>query len=134
MAEGLLRHLGGETIETLSAGAKPSGYVHPLAIEAMREIDIDISHQESKSITDFLPPRGDPPDLVISVCDSATRECPVFPGTVDRKHWPFDDPADASGSDAEKLIVFRRVRDEIRITLEERLLNRQSGQNSPLGE
>jgi arsenate reductase len=124
MAEGLLRQLGGDSVESLSAGAKPSGSVHPLAIEAMREIGIDISHQESKSINDFLPPSGNPPDLVISVCDSAARECPVFPGTVERKHWPFDDPANATGSDEEKLLVFRRVREEIQTVLEQRLLDR----------
>lgn len=122
MAEGLLRELGGNRFVSLSAGAKPAGYVHPMAVEAMSQIGIDISAQQSKSINDFLPPAGEPPDLIISVCGSAEKECPNFPGDVTRLHWPFDDPAYATGTDDEKRGEFRRVRDEIRTTLEERLL------------
>lgn len=122
MAEGLLRELGGDRFVALSAGAKPAGYVHPMAVDAMTELDIDISAQASKSINDFLPPAGEPPDLIISVCGAAEKECPNFPGAVARKHWPFDDPAYATGTDDEKRSEFRRVRDEIRATLEERLL------------
>ena len=118
MAEGLLRRLAGPDIESLSAGARPSGYVHPLAVEVMGELEIDISAQLSKSIDDFLPPVGIPPDVVISVCDNAADQCPVFPGGgVQRLHWPFDDPADATGTDDQKREVFRRVRDEIRETI-----------------
>ena len=118
MAEGLLRRLTGPDIESLSAGARPSGYVHPLAVEVMGELEIDISAQLSKSIDDFLPPVGIPPDVVISVCDNAADQCPVFPGGgVQRLHWPFDDPADATGTDDQKREVFRRVRDEIRETI-----------------
>ena len=117
MAEGILREFCGDQIESLSAGAKPSGYVHPMAIEAMQEIGIDISRQASKSIEQFLPPAGEPPDLIISVCSSAEKECPVFPGHVERLHWPFDDPAHAEGTDEEKLSCFRRVRDEIQTAL-----------------
>jgi arsenate reductase (thioredoxin) len=113
MAEGLLRHLGGERFESLSAGANPAGYVHPLAIAAMAELGVDISRQASKHINEFLPPAGRPPDLIISVCSSAEKECPVFPVPVERLHWPFDDPAHATGTDEEKLVEFRRVRDEI---------------------
>jgi arsenate reductase len=120
MAEGLLRQLAGDQFESLSAGSKPSGYVHPLAVEAMRELGIDISAQQSKSINDFLPPAGQPPDVVVSVCESAARECPTFPRPVDRIPLPFDDPADAEGSDEEKMAVFRRVRDEIKLAIEER--------------
>lgn len=119
MAEGLLRRLAGDRFESFSAGSKPSGYVHPLAVEAMRELGIDISQQASKSIDEFLPPVGTPPDVIVSVCSSAEKECPIFPGDVERMHWPFDDPADAEGSDAEKLPVFRRVRDEISARLQE---------------
>lgn len=122
MAEGLLRELGANRFEALSAGAKPAGYVHPMAVEAMTELDIDISTQESKSINDFLPPEGEPPDVIISVCGSAEKECPHFPGDVTRMHWPFDDPAYATGTDDEKRTEFRRVRDEIKAALEERLL------------
>ena len=114
MAEGWLRHRAGERLTSLSAGAKPSGYVHPLAVQVMDEIGVQIGEQVSKSIDDFLPPAGDPPDLIISVCGAAEKECPVFPGAVERWHWPFDDPADAEGSEDEKLEFFRRVRDEIR--------------------
>lgn len=117
MAEGLLQSMGGFT--ALSAGSKPAGYVHPLAVAAMAELDIDISDLTSKSIDRFLPPEGTPPDLIISVCSSAEKECPNFPGAVERWHWPFDDPAHAEGSDEERMLVFRRVRDEIRSRLEE---------------
>lgn len=121
MAEGLLRHLAGDRYECLSAGATPVGYVHPLAIEAMAEIGIDLSVHYSKGIRDFLPPRGVPPDLLVSVCDSAARECPTFPAPVARRHWPFHDPVTASGTEEERLRVFRRVRDQIRARLEEAL-------------
>ena len=122
MAEGWLRHLAGDRCEALSAGSQPAGFVHPLAVQVMREAGIDISRQKSKSIAGFLPPAGEPPDLVVSVCDRAARECPVFPGTVERMHLPFDDPAHAEGSDDERLPVFRRVRDEIRRAIAERLM------------
>ena len=118
MAEGFLRHMFGDRFTSLSAGSKPSGYVHPLAVTAMSELEIDISDLTSKSIDVFLPPEGTPPDLIISVCSSAEKECPIFPGAVERLHWPFDDPADAEGTDEEKMVVFRRVRDEIKAKLE----------------
>ncbi len=122
MAEGLLRELAGGGIESLSAGSHPSGQVHPLAVEAMRELKIDISRQLSKSIHQFQPPAGTPPDVVISVCDNAADECPLFPGPgVERLHWPIDDPADVTGTDDQKRAVFRRVRDEIRAAIEEYL-------------
>lgn len=125
MAEGLLRELGGEQFVALSAGAKPSGYVHPMAVEAMQQLGFDISKQVSKHIDEFLPPAGSPPNLIISVCDSAEKECPVFPGSVNRLHWPFFDPADAEGTDEEKMAVFVRVRDEIRERLEKELIAQQ---------
>lgn len=117
MAEGLLRHLAGDRYESLSAGSKPAGYVHPGSVAVMNELGIDISAQASKSINDFLPPAGTPPDLIISVCSGAEHDCPVFPGNVERLHWPFDDPAHATGTDEEKLACFRRVRDEIQSKL-----------------
>jgi arsenate reductase (thioredoxin) len=119
MAEGLLRHIAGDRYESLSAGAHPAGFVHPLAVDALGELGIDITGQESKHILEFVPPRGTPPDLVISVCDSAARECPAFPGKVARVHWPFYDPIGATGSREQKLKVFRRIRDEIRERLDE---------------
>ena len=118
MAEGFLRAFFDDRIEALSAGAKPSGYVHRRAITVMAEIGIDISGQSSKSIHDFLPPKGTPPDVVIGVCSSADENCPVFPAAVERWHWPFDDPFHATGSDAEQMSEFRRVRDQIRTKIE----------------
>ncbi|QDT63317.1 arsenate reductase ArsC [Calycomorphotria hydatis] len=120
MGEGLLRHQFGDHFEALSAGSKPSGYVHPKAIEAMAELGIDISDYRSKSINEYVPPAGEQPDLVISVCDSAAEECPTFPGKVERIHIPFDDPAHAEGTEEEIMAVFRRVRDEIKAMVEER--------------
>lgn len=118
MAEGLLRDAAGDRFEALSAGSKPAGYVHSGAIQAMKEIGIDISEQVSKSINEFLPPDGTPPDMIISVCSGAEHDCPTFPGNVERHHWPFDDPAHAEGTAEEKLACFRRVRDEIREKLQ----------------
>src|SRR5918911_1164966 len=106
MAEGLLRRAGGDGFEVFSAGTEPSG-VNPLAVEAMREVGIDISTQRSKSVDEFL---GQEFDYVITVCDKANRNCPVFPGRTKRIHWSFDDPAEALGERSERLAVFRRVR------------------------
>jgi len=122
MAEALLREMAGEGVESLSAGSNPAGFVHPLAVAAMQEIGVDISDQQSKSIDEFLPPQGEPPDLIISVCDNAAQDCPNFPGNVTRLHWPFDDPAHATGSDEEKTAEFRRVRDEIRAAITAKFL------------
>lgn len=115
LAEGLLRSLAGDLFEVHSAGSKPAGYVHPLAIRAMTECGIDISQHRSKHMNEFL---DTPIETVITVCGNADQACPVFPGQVNRHHWPFDDPAHATGTEQEKLAVFRRVRDEIRRTLE----------------
>lgn len=123
MAEGWLRKLGGDRFESLSAGARPAGYVHPLAVEVMKEAGIDISSQESKSIADFLPPQGEPPDVIVSVCDAAAMECPTFPGDVQRITMPFEDPAYVLGTEEEKRAAFRRIRDEIRAAIEKRLLS-----------
>jgi len=94
-----------------SAGSQPTGHVHPMAIEVMKEIDIDISSHTSKHLNEFLEQDI---QTVITVCGNAASECPVFPGQVHKHHWPFEDPAQAEGSDEEKLTIFRRVRDEIR--------------------
>ena len=118
MAEGFLRVSCSDRIEALSAGAKPAGYVHPIAVRVMAEAGIDISGQASKSIYDFLPPHGIPPDVVIGVCSAANEHCPIFPAAVERWSWPFDDPFHATGSEAELLSEFRRVRDEIRRKIE----------------
>lgn len=118
MAEGLLRALGGERYEAASAGTEKT-HVRPLAIRAMAELEIDLSSHESKTLDGFL---ADPPDLVITVCDDADAKCPVFPGDVDRRHWPFPDPSRATGSEDEQLAVYRDVRDAIRARIESDLL------------
>jgi len=109
MAEGLLRHEGGDRFEVYSAGTKPSR-VRDEAIAVMAEIGIDISGQRSKSVDEFV---GQDLDFVITVCNHAQQICPVFPGTVKRLHWPFDDPAAVQGSDEVRLAAFREVRDQI---------------------
>jgi arsenate reductase len=112
MAEGLLRHDdGGEDhFEVLSAGTHP-GHVRAEAIEAMREVGIDISAHRSKSVDEFA---GQEFDYVITVCDNARENCPVFPGRTRRIHWSLDDPAAVNGDEATRLAEFRRVRDLIR--------------------
>lgn len=111
MAQAIWQNLGQGDWESYSAGSKPSGYVHPLAIEAAAEIGLDISAYESKSLEQYL---GEPMDVVVTVCDNAKESCPVFPGAGKVLHWPFDDPADATGDHEQQMQVFRRVRDEIR--------------------
>jgi len=110
MAEGLLRHDAGDRFEVESAGTKPSS-VRPEAIAAMLELGIDISGHRSKSVVEF---DGQTFDYVITVCDSAQESCPVFFGAAKRLHHSFEDPAALSGSEDERLTLFRRVRDELR--------------------
>ena len=111
MAEALFPLLSDGEWKSESAGSKPSGYVHPLAIRAMAELDADLSANESKSVDLFQDQAF---DLVVTVCDNAREACPTFPGAKQTLHWPFDDPADATGSEDEQLVMFRRVRDEVR--------------------
>src|SRR5689334_10736237 len=118
MAEGLLRALAGDRFEALSAGTEAT-YVRPLAIQAMAELGIDISGQQSKILDRYLNERL---DKVITVCDTAAEACPVFPGAAQRLHWSFEDPSKATGSEDEQLAVYRRVRDGIRAKIEEELL------------
>ena len=115
LAEGILRAASQGRFRVASAGSKPAGYVHPLAIVVMREIGIDLAAHHSKHLNEFL---NQPVETVITVCGNADQVCPIFPGQVNRHHWGFDDPAHATGSEAEKLAVFRRVRDEIRRVFE----------------
>jgi arsenate reductase len=115
LAEGILRAAAGDLLDVQSAGSKPAGYVHPLAIQAMREIGIDIAAHRSKHMDEFL---AQPVETVITVCGNADQACPTFPGQLNRHHWAFEDPAHAPGTEEEKLAVFREVRDQIKLVFE----------------
>ena len=115
LAEGILRAAAGDSLNVQSAGSKPAGYVHPLAIQVMKEIGIDISGHRSKHMDEFLKQSI---ETVVTVCGNADQACPMFPGQVNRHHWGFYDPAHATGTDEEKIVVFRRVRDEIKMVFE----------------
>lgn len=115
MAEGFLRALAGDRFEVASAGTEATR-IHPLAVRAMREVGIDISHHTSKTLDAF---RGQRFDYVITVCDTAAQACPVFPGETARLHWSLEDPSRATGDEAARLRVFRTVRDEIRARIED---------------
>ena len=109
MGEGLFRHEGRGAYEVASAGTKPS-HVRPEAIAVMKELGIDISGHRSKSVNEF---EGQSFDYVVTVCDNARANCPVFPAGTDRIHWSFEDPAAVQGGEQELLAAFRRIRDEI---------------------
>lgn len=115
LAEGILRAAVGEAAEVASAGSDPAGYLHPMAVEVMKEIEIDISAHTSKHLDEFLQREV---HTVITVCGNADQACPIFPGQAEKHHWPFNDPAKATGSEEEIRAVFRRVRDEIRVKFE----------------
>lgn len=110
MAEGFLREIGKGEVEAQSAGTFPKDQVHPMAIKVMDEKGISLKSQQPKSLEPFLSEKW---DWVITVCDNAKDACPVFPKQEQQLHWSFEDPAEAQGSDEEKLKVFRRIRDEI---------------------
>ena len=110
MAEGILRSVAGNQMDVFSAGAEPSGYVHPTAIEVMREIGIDLSGHTSKHVDQFLAAGI---TTVITVCGNADQACPTFPGKVDRYHWGFEDPPKVARPGETELDAFRRIRDEI---------------------
>src|SRR2546421_8884561 len=113
MAEGLLRQDAGDSFEVFSAGVK-STFVRPQAIEVMREVGIDISGQHSKSVEEFLDEEF---DYVITVCDNANEQCPVFPGRTKRLHWSFEDPAAFEGDHNVRMNGYRSVRDKIAVQL-----------------
>ena len=115
MAEGILRAAAGDLIAVHSAGSKPAGYVHPKAIQVLKEIGVDISSHTSKHMNDFLDRKI---TTVITVCGNADQACPMYPGQVNRHHWGFEDPAHAKGTDEEILNEFRRVRDQIQLVFE----------------
>jgi arsenate reductase len=110
--------MAGDRFEVFSAGVKPA-QVNQLAIKVMAERGIDISKHKSKSAMEFI---GQTFDYVITVCDNAKKTCPVFPGKYEKVHWSLEDPAEAAGSDEEKLKVFRRIRNQIRERIEKFIL------------
>jgi arsenate reductase len=122
MAEGLLRHLAGDRFEVMSAGTEAT-HIRPQAVRAMDELGIDVSAHESKPLDRYV---GQPFDYVITVCDQANEACPVFPGVRRRLHWSFEDPAQASGTEEERIRVFRSVRNAIKERIETELLPKDS--------
>lgn len=127
LAEAILRAAAGDLLEVASAGSKPAGYVHPLAIRALGEIGIDASAHRSKHLSEFLDRNV---ETVITVCGNADQVCPMFPGQMNRYHWGFDDPAHATGTEDEQFAVFLRVRDEIRRVFEAYAAGRRDGAKS----
>ena len=118
MAEGLLRALAPPGWPVFSAGTHPVG-LNPNAVAVMKELGLDISSHRSKTLAEVPPD----PDVAITVCDNAARECPVFPGKVRRLHWPLDDPAAHQGSPEEVRQAFRAARDDLRRRIHEFLLS-----------
>ena len=114
MAEGWINHELGDGWMARSAGTEPAASINPLAVRAMAEVGIDISDGVPELVGRYLNQAW---DLVITVCDSAKETCPIFPGPVEQIHISFPDPADAEGSDDERMAVFRTVRDAIRSRL-----------------
>lgn len=122
MAEGLLRHLGGEEFEAFSAGTQPS-FVRSEAIQVMQEMGIDITAQRSKSVEELLEQEF---DFVITVCDNAKESCPIFPGKAQHLHQSFADPPPPNlGTDEYRLNIFRQVRDDLQEWLKGFINNRE---------
>ena|SRR5436190_56719 len=115
LAEGILRREAGDLVNVQSAGSNPAGFVHPMAVKVMAEIGIDISKHRSKHLNEFLALDV---ETVITVCGNVDQTCPIFPGQLNRHHFPFYDPAKATGTEEEILNVFRQVRDEIKHVFE----------------
>lgn len=105
MAEALLRHHGGDRFEVHSAGTEPRG-VNPLTLRVLDDAGIDVSGARSKSVDEYLDQTF---DYVVTVCDEARQVCPVFPGVHESLHWGYADPAEAQGTEEERLAVFRKV-------------------------
>lgn len=121
MAEGLLGHLAGDRFEPFSAGTEAT-LVRPEAIEAMREVGVDISGQRSETLDRYL---REPFDYVVTVCDDANESCPVFPGARERLHWSLPDPSAVTGEG--RLAAFRSVRDRIKALIETELPDGKGG-------
>jgi arsenate reductase len=125
MAEGWMRHLAPERFESASAGLEATR-VHPLAIRVMAEGGVDISRQRSKTIAEL---EGQPYDYVVTTCDEAREACPRWPGNARMLHWGFPDPAAAQGTEEERLVVFRQVRDAVRERIGEFLRGEEEKEN-----
>jgi arsenate reductase len=123
MAEGLLRDKAGDRFEAFSAGLEPTE-IHPMAVAVMAEIGVDISGQRSKSLTEYLGKEHF--GYLITVCDHAAANCPMFPGVANRLHWSLVDPAAAEGGEEERMALFRRVRDRLAALIDEFLADQQS--------
>jgi arsenate reductase len=128
MAEGLLRHLGGEQVQVFSAGSAPAEQIHSLAVRAMAEIGLDISAQKPKPLGDFL---GRPFDYIIAVCSKAAEACPFCPGRAERLHWFYDDPAAVQGTGEAQMAAFRAVRDDMKLRITDWLAS-MSNNRGPL--
>ena len=126
MAEGLVNHDLSGQVQAFSAGVRPS-QVNPRAVQVMAELGIDIGQQRSKSVDDLA---GEQFDLVITVCDQAREQCPIFPGETEVRHVGFPDPAKATGSEDEIMAAFRQVRDVLREQLVPRLREKSQVRNS----
>ena len=116
MAEALAREFHGDVMDPVSAGSRPAGWVHPLAIRAVGELGIDISDAESKSADRFI---NDPFDIVVTVCDSAAKDCPNWPGAKRIEHWPIKDPSWGPDDPATRYDRFLETRDELRRRIDE---------------
>lgn len=123
MAEGILRSLHGDSYEVYSAGTDPCG-VNPWAVACMREVDVDISGQKSKSIGD-IPVKSF--DCVVTVCDNAKQRCPVFPGAKQKIHWSIPDPGGIGGTQRQIESTFRNVREMLSEKIESQFGKGQSG-------
>jgi len=115
IAEGWLKYLGGDCFEVYSAGIVAHGK-NPRAIAVMREAGVDISGQESEALDPAILNKL---DLLVTVCGNADETCPAVPASCEKQHWPFDDPAGATGSEEEIMAEFFRVRDQIRVRIEQ---------------
>jgi len=116
MAQVIWQDLGQGDWQAISAGSDPSGYVHPLAITAIEELGLSTEGLRSKKVDEFYERKI---DLAVTVCDNAKAACRVMPGVCLTLHWPFEDPADATGTDDEKMAQFRKIRDQIKTKIKD---------------
>jgi len=116
MAEGLARAFHGDVVDVVSAGSRPAGWVHPLAVKALAAIGIDASDHTSKSADQFL---DQPFDVVVTVCDSAAQDCPMWPGAKRLEHWPIEDPSFGPDDSATRYDRFVETRDDLEKRIKE---------------